>query len=446
MTTTVQTDFHTPAASGLLLEKIRSKQLTVGVMGLGYVGYPLALTFSESNIKVVGFDIDENKIADLCHNRSYIHSIDKSRLKTVRENGFFTATSDFSGISACDAVVICVPTPLTEHLEPDLSYIIETCKAIAPFLRGGSLVSLESTTWPGTTKEVVRTLLEKESGLKTGKNLHLCFSPEREDPGNKKFQTKNTPKLVGGVDKTSTDLGVELYSLICEETVPLSSAEVAEAAKLFENIFRSVNIALVNEMKVILDKMGIDVWEVIHAASTKPFGFMPFWPGPGLGGHCIPIDPFYLAWKARESGAATRFIELAGEINRAMPKYVVDKAQDCLNEYGKAMKGSKVLILGLSYKEDIDDMRESPSLELMRLMEEKGASVDYHDPYFPEIPSSRSYQNFAGRKSRPLSNGYDCFVIATKHSCFSPEEILSHGVPVIDTRNFLPRKENVYQA
>ncbi len=446
MTATALTNCRLPETSGISHQKIRSKELTVGIVGLGYVGYPLALTYSESDIHVIGFDIDEQKIDDLSNNRNYIHTIDENRLKTVRKRGFLSATSDFSQISSCDAVIICVPTPLTEHLEPDLSYITSTSESIAPYLKAGTLVSLESTTWPGTTREVVQAILEKGGRLKTGRNLHLCFSPEREDPGNKDFKTKNTPKLVGGVDEASTDLGVELYSLIVDEVIPLSSAEAAEAAKLFENIFRSVNIALVNEMKIILDKMGIDVWEVIHAAATKPFGFMPFWPGPGLGGHCIPIDPFYLSWKARECGAATRFIELAGEINRNMPHYVIGKVQDCLNDYGKAMRGAKILILGLSYKEDVDDMRESPSLELIRLMEQKGALVDFHDPYFPELPPTRRYPKLAGRKSRPLSDQYDCFVIATKHSCFCADEILSYGIPTVDTRNFLPRKENVYQA
>lgn len=428
------------------LEKIASKQLTLGVIGLGYVGYPLALNFAESGIKVIGFDIDDQKVAALENNESYIHYISEERLKKVHQKHLFHATTDYSLAARCDALLICVPTPLSEHLEPDLGYIIETCKSIAPHLTPNTLISLESTTWPGTTEEIVKPLIEKESRLKFGRDLFLCFSPEREDPGNEIYQCRNTPKLLGGIDEESLRIGKEIYALIVEEVVPLSSTQVAEAAKLFENIFRSVNIALVNEMKIVLDKMGINVWEVIHAAATKPFGFMPFWPGPGLGGHCIPIDPFYLTWKAKEFGISTRFIELAGEINRSMPQYVAHKVQDCLNESGKALKGSQVLILGLSYKADIDDMRESPSLELIRQLEDKGAHVDYHDPYFPEIGLTREYREYQGRRSQELSSKYDCFLIATKHSCFSAEKILSYEVPVVDTRNLIPRQKNIFQA
>jgi UDP-N-acetyl-D-glucosamine dehydrogenase len=321
--------------------------------------------------------------------------------------------------------------------------VTETCDAIAPYLKKNCLVSLESTTWPGTTEEVVKPILEEKSGFTVGKDLFLCFSPEREDPGNKTFQTADIPKLIGASDEKSLELALALYSLVIKKVVPLSNTKVAELAKLFENIFRSVNIALVNELKVICEPMGIDVWEVIEAAGTKPFGFMPFWPGPGLGGHCIPIDPFYLSWKAKEYGITTRFIELAGEINRSMPKYVVSKVQDCLNYFGKALKGSRILILGLAYKADVDDMRESPSLELMKILESKGASVDYHDPFITEIGKTREYSQFAGRKHQDLSKEYDCFVLATKHTCFCRETILSFGVPVVDTRNFLPRKNRL---
>lgn len=427
------------------MERIKAKEFTVGILGLGYVGYPLALNFAESDIRVIGFDIDEKKIESLERNESYIHYIESSRLKNARNK--FHATTDFTKVRSCDVLIICVPTPLNTHLDPELKYVTATCRSIAPYLTPNTLISLESTTWPGTTEEVLKPLIEKESGLTFGKELFLCFSPEREDPGNPKYNTKNTPKLLGGFNEESLTLAQEVYAHIVDEVVPLSSMAVAEASKLFENIFRSVNIALVNEMKIILDKMGINVWEVIHAASTKPFGFMPFWPGPGLGGHCIPIDPYYLSWRAKEYGVSTRFIELAGEINRAMPKYVVEKVQDCLNTFGKPLNGAKILIIGLAYKADVDDTRESPSLELMRLLEEKGAVVSYHDPYLPMIGPSRDYGALEGRTSEELSDRYDCFLIATKHSCFSAEKILSFGVPVVDTRNLIPRQEkNVFQA
>jgi UDP-N-acetyl-D-glucosamine dehydrogenase len=427
----------------ITIDRIKDKTVTVGIVGLGYVGLPLSLVFADSGVKVIGFDIDMDKISAIAENRSYIKHISSERMKHA--SSFFQATADFKQISQCDAVIICVPTPLDHHLEPDLRFIVDTSEAIAPHLQPHTLVSLESTTWPGTTEEVMQPILEKTS-LKLGKDLYLCFSPEREDPGNKSFNTKTIPKLVGGANKESLDLAVALYNLAIDHVVPLSGTRVAECAKLLENIFRSVNIALVNELKVICEAMGIDVWEVIAAAQTKPFGFMPFWPGPGLGGHCIPIDPFYLTWKAKEFGLRTRFIELAGEINRSMPKYVIDKVQDCLNTHGKPLKGSKVLILGLSYKADIDDMRESPSLKLMELLESKGAIADYHDPFIPEIPMTREHANLAGRKTQRMSGGYDCFILATKHSCFFKEEILSHGIPIVDTRNFLPKSKQVVQG
>ncbi|MBS4167785.1 nucleotide sugar dehydrogenase [Parachlamydia sp. AcF125] len=428
------------------IEKIKSKQITVGIVGLGYVGFPLSLVFAEANVRVIGFDIDENKISAIQEGKSYIQHFNHGRLQKVRENNRFTATSNYDQIRNCDAVIICVPTPLDHHLEPDLRFVVKTCEALAPHLQPHTLVSLESTTWPGTTEEVVIPMLEKSGNLRLNENLYVCFSPEREDPGNKSFGTKNIPKLVGGANQKSLELAVELYRLGIENIVPLSGTRVAETAKLFENIFRSVNIALVNELKLICDPMGIDVWEVIRAAATKPFGFMPFWPGPGLGGHCIPIDPFYLTWKAKEYGVQTRFIELAGEINRSMPRYVVSKVQDCLNQANKAMKGSKILVLGLAYKADIDDMRESPSLELIKLMQEKGAIVDYHDNHIPEIGVTREYSFLAGKKSVPLSNKYDCFVLATHHHYFSVDHILSFKVPIIDTRNFLPECSLVFKA
>lgn len=430
----------------LTLEKIQQKALTVGVIGLGYVGLPLSFVLAEAGVKVIGFDVDKSKIDSIAQGKSYIKHINHGRLGNVLEKKLFSATSDYSQARVCDALIICVPTPLDHHLEPDLSYVVSTCKALAPYLTPGTLVSLESTTWPGTTREVVVPTLEEGSSLKASKDFYVCFSPEREDPGNKEYGTRSIPKLVGAIDQKSLELATALYSLCIDEVVPIKSAEVAEAAKLFENIFRSVNIALVNELKVICDSMGIDVWEVIAAAATKPFGFMPFWPGPGLGGHCIPIDPFYLTWKAKEYGVATRFIELAGEINRSMPKYVARKVQDCLNDYGKALRGARVLILGLSYKADIDDMRESPSLELIHLLEKKGAHVDYHDPYIKEIGATREYGDLAGRKSEPITSSYDCFLVATAHSCFSKEEILNAKVPIVDTRNLFPRQEGVYPA
>lgn len=426
----------------LSIGKIQRKEAVIGIVGLGYVGYPLSLAFAEAGFSVIGFDVDPSKIESIERGESYIRHINHDRLQKVQSKEKFRATADFSEARGCDAMILCVPTPLNPHLDPDLHYITDTCSQIAPHLKEGTLVSLESTTWPGTTTEVVAPLLKKESK----KDFFLSFSPEREDPGNPDYSTQQIPKLVGANDKKSLELAVALYEAAFDKVVPLSSTEIAEAAKLFENIYRSVNIALVNEMKIILGKMGIDVWEVIEAASTKPFGFMPFWPGPGLGGHCIPIDPYYLTWRAKEFGASTRFIELAGQINRMMPKYVVEKVQDCLNTHKKALNGAKILILGLAYKPDIDDMRESPSLELIRLLELKGAKVDYHDPFIEEIGPTREYGNLKGRTSQEISADYDCFVVATKHSQFDPEEILAHGIPVVDTRHLMPKTEGVFPA
>lgn len=430
----------------ITIEKIQARKVTIGIVGLGYVGLPLSLVFAEAGIKVIGFDIDPSKIEAISEGRSYIKHLNHGRVGEAVNAGVFSATADFSQIAHCDAVIICVPTPIDHHLEPDLKYIVSTAHSMAPFLAPGTLVSLESTTWPGTTEEVLLPILEQQGKLKAGKDLFLAFSPEREDPGNKSFSTKNIPKLVGAVDEQSLDLAVALYQLAIEKVVPLSSTRSAETAKLFENIFRSVNIALVNELKVICDHMSIDVWEVIRAASTKPFGFMPFWPGPGLGGHCIPVDPFYLTWKAKEFGVHTRFIELAGEINRSMPRYVVEKVQDCLNTFGKPLKGSRILLLGLAYKSDVDDMRESPSLELIRRLELKGAIVDYHDPYLPEVCITREYPDLAGRKSVDIAEGYDCLLLSTVHSSFDKDAILKIGTPIIDTRNFFPKCDQVFPA
>jgi UDP-N-acetyl-D-glucosamine dehydrogenase len=427
----------------LTLEAIHNRTATVGVIGLGYVGLPLALAFAEANMRTIGFDIDAAKIQLLQAGQSYIKHINHGRLQRAAT---FQTTSDFSLASECDALLICVPTPLDHHLGPDISYIQQTVRTIAPHVQPQTLISLESTSWPGTTDEVVLPLLQEHSRLKLGQNLYLCYSPEREDPGNSSFNTKTIPKLVGASDPASLTLAAALYGIAIESIVPVSSMRVAETAKLFENIFRSVNIALVNELKMICDPMGIDPWEVIQAASSKPFGFMPFWPGPGLGGHCIPVDPFYLSWKAKEFGLHTRFIELAGEINRAMPKYVLSKIQDCLNSFSKSLKGSKVLLLGMAYKADVDDMRESPSLELMKLLQQKNAHVDYHDPLIPEIGKTREYSSLQGKQSTPLSSQYDCFVLATAHSCFDREALLAYQVPIVDTRNLFPRSQQVFPA
>jgi UDP-N-acetyl-D-glucosamine dehydrogenase len=415
----------------------------IGVIGLGYVGLPLALTAAEAGFSVIGFDTDPRKIELLSAHTSYFRHIPAARIAAATS---LTVSADFTRIAACDAVLICVPTPLDEHLQPDLRFIEQTARTIAPHVRRGTLVVLESTTWPGTTVEVVKPLLEAGSGLSVGSELHLAFSPEREDPGNGQFSTRTIPKLVGGFDAVSRELAVTLYQAIVDEVIPVSSTQVAEMAKLFENIFRAVNIALVNETKVILDRMGIDVFEVIRAASTKPFGFMPFWPGPGLGGHCIPLDPFYFTWKAKEFGLNPRFVELAGEINRAMPAWVVGKVQDCLNEQGKALKGSRILLLGLAYKANIDDIRESPALVLLKQLEAKGAAVDYHDPHVAVLPASREHGDIAGRRHQALSALYDCFVIVTAHAAFVPAEILAHGVPVVDTRRILPAGPLVFPA
>ncbi len=430
----------------LTAQRIADRSCTVGIIGLGYVGLPLALVFCEAGFHVLGFDIDPEKIRQLTAGTSYIRHIGGQRVADAVSNGRLAATSDFARTAGCDALIICVPTPLDDHLQPDLRFVTETCAAIAPHVQPGTLVALESTTWPGTTVEVVKPILERDGRLRAGENLHLCFSPEREDPGNATFSTRTIPKLVGGHDTTSRDLAVALYGAAVDTVVPVASTQVAEMAKLFENIFRGVNIALVNELKVVLDRMGIDVWEVIRAASTKPFGFMPFYPGPGLGGHCIPLDPFYFSWKAKEFGINTRFIELAGEINRAMPTFVVGKVQDCLNAHGKPLKGSRVLILGLSYKANIDDVRESPSLELMRLLEAKGAIVSYNDPHVPAIPPTREHPAFANRRSAPLAPGFDCYLLATAHREYTGETVLAHGVPTVDTRNVLGRGPLVFPA
>jgi UDP-N-acetyl-D-glucosamine dehydrogenase len=421
----------------------------VGIVGMGYVGLPLAVEFTKKGFKVLGFDIDPTKVEMLMAGKSYIRHIPEASISGIRARDRFQATTDFSRISETHSVLICVPTPLGDHWEPDISYIESTGRAIAPYLRPGHLVVLESTTYPGTTEEVLLPILEQGSGLTGGVDLHLAFSPEREDPNNPEFTTSTIPKVVGGMSPDSLAIAKSLYDQIVTRTVPVSSCAVAEAAKLLENIFRSVNIALVNELKIIFSKMAIDVWEVIEAAKSKPFGFMPFYPGPGLGGHCIPIDPFYLTWKAREYGVVTRFIELAGEINTSMPAYIVDETMRALNGQKKALNGTRVLIVGLAYKADVDDMRESPSLRLIELFEEKGAEVGYYDPYIPVIPPTREHGRLTGRKSIELSDAgsFDVAVISTRHTKVNHKLFAEKCGLVIDTRNALQGMHgNVHRA
>ena len=421
-----------------LLAKFRDRTARIGIIGQGYVGLPLALLFHEAGFQVTGFDVDPRKIESLRKGESFIKHIGAERVAAAVKSGRYHATADFDGLSYCDAIAICVPTPLGAHREPDNSYIHATGREIAKRLRPGQLVLLESTTYPGTTDEELRPILET-SGLVCGRDFFLAFSPEREDPGRKDFDTKTTAKLVGGVDAASTELAVALYRTGVAKVVPVSSARVAESAKLLENVFRSVNIALVNELKTVFDRMDIDIWEVIEAAKTKPFGFMPFYPGPGLGGHCIPLDPFYLSWKAAEHGQWARFVELAGEINTSMPRWVVAKVADALNGDSKAVKGSRILVLGLAYKANIDDDRESPSYEIIERLQESGARVDYCDPFFPVTPKTRKRE--LGMKSvakdGAVWRGYDAVVVSTAHDLFK-DPALFEGLPlVVDTRNLV---------
>jgi UDP-N-acetyl-D-glucosamine dehydrogenase len=383
----------------------------------------------------MGFDVDASKVASLAAGRSYIEHIPSSTVRQMVASGRFVATTDFRKLARPDCILICVPTPLTKMREPDMRYIEATANAIAKTLRPGQLVILESTTYPGTTREVVLPILQ-QTGLKVGRDFLLAFSPEREDPGRKDYTTKTIPKVVGGYDKASLEAAVACYRIAIDKVVPVSSCEAAEAAKILENTYRCVNIALVNELKVLFDRMGIDVWEVIRAAATKPFGFTPFYPGPGLGGHCIPIDPFYLSWKARQYGLTTRFIELAGEVNVAMPRYVIAKLMDALNDRGKALKGARVLVLGLAYKKDIDDVRESPSLELIELLREKGASVDYNDPHVPRTHKMREHdlKMISKKISARMLAGYDVVLVSTDHSSYDYQVIADHAKLVIDTR------------
>ena len=411
----------------------------LAIVGLGYVGLPLSLQFSRSGCRVLGLDIDSKKIDAINSGRSYIKHIAAEAVAGQRTAGRLEASTDFARASEVEAIILCVPTPLNAFREPDLSYVLNTGRALAPHLRKGVLVVLESTTYPGTTDGELRAVLEEGSGMKAGIDFHLAFSPEREDPGNPDSKVASIPKVVGGLTPACLEKALALYGCAIQKLVPVSSCRVAEATKLLENIFRSVNIALVNELKVVYGAMGIDIWEVIEAAKTKPFGYMPFYPGPGLGGHCIPIDPFYLTWKAREFGQHTRFIELAGEINTAMPDYVVQVAFEALNNDGKAVKGSRVLILGLAYKANVDDDRESPSYKLIEKLEALGAKVEYHDPFVPVIPLTREHAAYAGRKSvETVSADYDLILISTAHDGYKTLDFSGYSIPVVDTRNAVP--------
>jgi UDP-N-acetyl-D-glucosamine dehydrogenase len=437
------------------IERVNDRSIVIGIVGLGYVGIPLALAALRQGIKVIGFDIDQKRVDDLNAGRSAIKHIPMDLIIEGAKTGKFVATTDFDRMAEPDALLIAVPTPLTKYREPDLSYVVKTTEAIGKRLRKDQLVVLESTTYPGTTDEVMRPILEKATGLKSAEEFFLAFSPEREDPGNPDFGTSTIPKVVGGDGADALAMSLALYGALVVKAVPVSSTATAEAVKLTENIFRAVNIALVNELKTVYAAMGIDVWEVIEAAKTKPFGFMPFYPGPGLGGHCIPIDPFYLTWKAREYDVATRFIELAGEINTRMPYQVVDQLAALLDSKGhKNLSDAKVLILGIAYKKNIDDMRESPSLKLIELIEKRGAHVEFHDPFIPVIPPTREHAELTGRKSVPVDKatlaGFDAVLIATDHDDVDYKSLVAESKLVVDTRNACARAgitaDNVFKA
>ncbi|MBZ0199500.1 MAG: nucleotide sugar dehydrogenase [Ignavibacteriaceae bacterium] len=440
-----------------LINKINSHSAVIGIIGLGYVGLPLGLEFAHKGFKVIGFDVDEKKIPVLNNGESYIKHIKADRIRAAVDAGTFHSTSDFSKLTEVDAIIICVPTPLNEHREPDMTYIVNTGEMIAKYLRKGQLVVLESSTYPGTTDEVLLPMFEnapefQNSKLKCGVDFYLAFSPEREDPNNPNYNTATIPKVVGGVTPACLEVATALYNQVIVNTVPVSSTKAAEATKLLENIYRAVNIALVNELKMVFDRMDIDVWEVIKAASTKPFGFTPFYPGPGLGGHCIPIDPFYLTWKAREYDISTKFIELAGEINTMQPYYVIEKTMEFLNNQGKTLKGAGVLILGASYKKDIDDMRESPSLKLIYILQSKGAFVDYSDPYVSKLPPTRHFKFDMSSVdiSKESIASYDLVLLSTDHSDFDYELIAEHGKLIVDTRNAFEKngikRESIFKA
>lgn len=432
-----------PSTFVALSEKLRAQQAVAGVIGLGYVGLPLAIALARSGFQVTGFDIDPGKIVEIEAGRSYIEAVSADALNTERRNRRFEATTEFDRLGACDVIVICVPTPLTKHRDPDLSFVEATCRSIASRLRRGQLVVLESTTYPGTTDEVVKPILEA-TGLRSGTDFFLGFSPEREDPGNRNFDTVTIPKIVAGDGDEARQLMQLFYGNAVKTVVPVSSNATAEAVKLTENIFRAVNIALVNELKTVYSAMGIDIWEVIEAAKTKPFGYMPFYPGPGLGGHCIPIDPFYLTWKSREFELPTRFIELAGEINSAMPRYVISKLAEALDmRAGKALSRARILVIGLAYKKNVPDIRESPSLRLLELLQERGAVADFHDPFVAEVPATREYMALKGRKSVALTQesvqSYDAVLISTDHDDIDYEALSRWASLIVDTRNVFGR-------
>lgn len=429
-----------------VLEKIKRNEAVIGIIGMGYVGLPLALLSSKAPFQTLGFDVDEEKVKSLNSGKSYIKHIKSEDIKKAIESNF-KATSDFGKLSKCDVILICVPTPLTDHLEPDMQYIEKTGIEISKNLRKEQLIVLESTTYPGTTEEFLLPILEG-SGLKAGVDFYLAFSPEREDPGNPRYHTKIIPKVVGGLNEESLKVAVSFYEKIVDKVIPVSSLKVAESCKILENMYRAVNIAMVNELKILFTKMGIDIWEVIRAASTKPFGFQPFYPGPGLGGHCIPIDPFYLSWKAKEYDLNLSFVELAGEVNIYMPYFVVERLVDALNERGKTLKGSNILLLGIAYKKDVDDLRESPALKIWELLLKKGAKVFYHDPFIPKFPKTRKYKFEA--ESKPLNaeilEFVDAVIITTDHTGVDYEIVKTFSKLIVDTRGVLPGGLNIVKA
>jgi len=434
-----------------LLEKIADKTIKVGIIGLGYVGLPLGLEFTSKGIQVLGFDLDQQKVDNINNGKSYIKHINEERIKNAVIDSKLKATSDFSQLPTCDAIIICVPTPLNEHREPDMKYITSTADRIQKYLRPGQIITLESTTYPGTTEEILLPLFENAPAVKedksyekysVGKDFFLAFSPEREDPNNPEFNTATIPKVVGGVTQDCVEIACALYNQVIVKTIPVSSPRVAEATKLLENIYRSINIALVNELKMVFERMDIDVWEVIEAAKTKPFGYNAFYPGPGLGGHCIPIDPFYLTWKAREFEVNTKFIELAGEINTYQPYYVVEKVSEALNTHQKSLNGSKILVLGVAYKKNIDDMRESPSLKLIEILRERGGRVEYNDPFIPVLPRTRKYEFDLQSVDLTEDNlkNYDLVLLSTDHDDYDYEMIYKNSKLLVDTRNALKFK------
>ena len=430
-----------------LLKKIEERRAVVGVVGLGYVGLPLGLVFEEAGFRVLGFDIDPKKVTALSRGETYIRHIDRERIGRAVESGRFEATTDFVRAGEADALIICVPTPLNRHREPDLSFVTGTMDSLVPYLRAGQVISLESTTYPGTTEEELLPRIESR-GFKVGRDIFLVYSPEREDPANPSYGTKTIPKVCGGTTPDCLKAGEALYSAAVDKVVPVSSTRVAELTKLLENIYRAVNIGLVNELKIVTDRMGVDIHEVIDAAATKPFGFTPFHPGPGLGGHCIPIDPFYLTWKAREYGVHTKFIELAGDINRQMPDYVLHKTVEALNTHGRALRNSRVLVLGLAYKKNVDDMRESPAVEIIELLENMGAKVDYSDPYIPSFPTLRRgrFDMTSVELTAQSLSGYDCVILVTDHDDYDYDLIARQARLVVDTRGIFKKGANIVKA